>query len=261
MKQFILILTISLSTSFWLQAQNLHPVLVGAAGGTAETPEVYWQFAIGEPLTGTIDESEIADLSIYWLQGVLQPPEDFNPLPLDWLAFWGQSIDNIHNLLNWQVEHDGQNEKFVVQRSHNGVDFVELAQLDGSGVVGSQRIYEYVDSLPVRRGWYYRIQQIDYNGAYTFSDIVFLEVGVSYKDKLVFVPNPAHDLIRVFGGTNNILSGHLEIYNSLGQSLHAAEFETVGSKTISLLDWPEGIYHYLWKDANGRRSGGSFVKQ
>ncbi len=261
MKQFILILIIILSGAFWLQAQSLHPILVGSAGGTADTTEVYWQFAIGEPLTGTIDESEISNLSIYWLQGVLQPLEDFNPLPLDWLAFWGQSLDNIQNQLNWQVEHDGQNAKFVVQRGPDGIDFEEIAQMDGSGILGSYRTYEYIDTVPVRRGWYYRIQQVDYDGASTFSNIVFLEAGASYEDKLVFVPNPAHDVIRVFGGTSSILSGHLEVYNSLGQSLHTSEFEAIGSKTISLLDWPEGIYHYLWKDANGSRSGGSFVKQ
>ena len=84
---------------------------------------------------------------------------------------------------------------------------------------------------------------------------------MTFDQKIVLAPNPAQDVIRIFGGSSSSLTGQFDIYDSLGCLLHSVEFESIGSQTINLSDWPEGIYHYQWKDREGVRSSGSFVKQ
>ena len=92
-------------------------------------------------------------------------------LPVKYLSFEGKMITN-SLLLNWITTEEINNNYFQIERSFNGIDFMQIGlALDGF-VNGTQKEYafkDYSDLLKNKEIIYYRLKQIDNDGNYTFS--------------------------------------------------------------------------------------------
>ncbi len=76
-------------------------------------------------------------------------------------------------ILEWVTETEINNERFEIQRSMNGVSFEVIGTLKGGGTTYSSVRYKYEDSTAkTGEEYYYRLKQIDFDGRFSFSDIV-----------------------------------------------------------------------------------------
>ncbi len=93
-------------------------------------------------------------------------------------------------LLEWETETEINNEYFVLERSTNGREFSTIAKVDGA-INSFQNIsYEFLDAkLPEAREIYYRLKQVDLDGAFTYSEVVVVENKVVEESFTIF-PNP-----------------------------------------------------------------------
>lgn len=74
-------------------------------------------------------------------------------------------------LLNWITGSETNNDHFEVQRSWNGRDFEFIGRIEGAGNSSSILRYSFLDKEAIQRP-YYRLKQVDYNGAFTYSPVV-----------------------------------------------------------------------------------------
>lgn len=92
-------------------------------------------------------------------------------LPVKYLSFEGKMITN-SLLLNWITTEEINNNYFQIDRSFNGIDFMQIGlALDGF-VNGTKKEYAFKDYsalLKNKETIYYRLKQIDNDGNYTFS--------------------------------------------------------------------------------------------
>ena len=106
---------------------------------------------------------------------------DQAPLPVDLMSFDAErSPEGV--VLQWRTARETNNDYFAVERADASAPehFVELAQLDGQTSSASVVDYHYVDAgLGSRQGQtvYYRLRQVDRDGATSYSDVVAVSLG------------------------------------------------------------------------------------
>lgn len=104
-------------------------------------------------------------------------------LPITLQSF-AANLKNNKVYLEWTTSSEINNAKFNVERSHNGVDFSGIAEVAGAGNSQVIRNYSSVDEAPLPGVSYYRLKQTDFNGTFTYSNIV--AVTNTGTDRLVF---------------------------------------------------------------------------
>ena len=105
---------------------------------------------------------------------------------------------NGYNELFWQTSKETNNHYFDIERSEDGKHFQKIG--NRTGVVNSEIIqqYTFVDKKPLSTSGYYRLKQVDFDGKFTYSDVII--IGQSTKpDNFSFsvFPNPTAEFIAV----------------------------------------------------------------
>lgn len=86
----------------------------------------------------------------------------------------GQNIE-IGNLLKWTTEEEINNQFFLIERSFNGIDFEKIGKIDGNGNSQELNQYEFLDVNIHEDKALYRLKQIDYDGTFSYSEILQLQ--------------------------------------------------------------------------------------
>ncbi len=168
-------------------------------------------------------------------------------LPMELLAFTGERVGDTPEVrLKWTTATERNNAGFEVWRMVEGEDgFNMMGWVDGAG--NSQQIISYlhVDNNDVSGTSYYKLKQMDEDGAYLWTPIV--AVAGSRHDSVVQVyPNPANDRINVTGVKAGIEA--LSLFDQSGRSVRV----TSGSGTLDGLDDLErGCYLLVVSDGSG----------
>lgn len=115
-----------------------------------------------------------------------------NPLPIELIYFTAVPRDNYVEL-EWKTATQLNNDYFIVERSVNGVDWQQLVMVKGAGTTYVPMEYLEIDPNPVIGMNYYRLKQVDFDGTYSYSQIVAVEfkkqVAASNGEAVIF-PNP-----------------------------------------------------------------------
>lgn len=135
-------------------------------------------------------------------------------------------------ILNWVTASEENNEGFAVERSVDGRDWETLEFVAGQGDTKVLTHYEVVDADVSTPVVYYRLNQMDYDGHSTYSDIQV--VRINDKNTLEVYPNPAKDVLYIQGLTAN----QATILDMLGQEMTVP----VVQGEIDIQDLKTGLY-------------------
>jgi hypothetical protein len=113
-----------------------------------------------------------------------------SPLPIELLNF-NAIAKNKKVELTWSTATEINNDFFTIEKTKDGINFETLSIVDGGG--NSTIIIDYfdTDNYPFDGISYYRLKQTDFNGNYTYSQIV----PVNYyfgDDGISIFPNPSN---------------------------------------------------------------------
>jgi len=100
-------------------------------------------------------------------------------------------------VLAWETATETDNQGFQIQRSRDGFDWETIAWQEGNGTSSTLNAYIYTDYNTYRGLNYYRLQQIDFNGAFAYSPTVIIETRT--VNTIDVYPNPASDFLIVSG--------------------------------------------------------------
>ncbi|MEQ9425575.1 MAG: T9SS type A sorting domain-containing protein [Cyclobacteriaceae bacterium] len=117
-----------------------------------------------------------------------------NPLPVELISFDASLVDN-KVLLEWSTATERVNSHFEVRKSSNGVDEEVIGEVYSKGINGNSDVelnYSFVDKNLSTGFVYYRLKQVDFDGAFEFSNFAFVEIdgedGISSR----VYPNPSN---------------------------------------------------------------------
>ncbi len=153
-------------------------------------------------------------------------------LPVTWLH--PLKIDD-QNKLTWTISNQINNSHFEIEHSINGQFYKALDRIEGEGNTSKEVDYEYVHNHPDLGMNYYRIKQVDLDGKYSYSNVVF----TNYKliEPLIF-PNPV-STNRLF--VKSLIDDSMIIYNQLGQQIERCKLNK-GLTEVNISALQNGIY-------------------
>lgn len=111
-----------------------------------------------------------------------------NPLPVELVSFSGECQED-KVALSWSTASEINNDYFTVERSSDGHDYVSVGVVDGASNSNQLLRYFFEDAQPQETG-YYRLKQTDFDGAYEYSDVVFVACSETGGLEVLVYPNP-----------------------------------------------------------------------
>lgn len=102
-------------------------------------------------------------------------------LPIELTSFSGKNVGSNNNTLVWSTATEKNNDYFSIERSNNGVDFVNVGTKNGAGNSNQEISYFLIDSDYRNEINYYRLKQVDFDGKFIYSDIISIDNRISNK--------------------------------------------------------------------------------
>ncbi len=111
-------------------------------------------------------------------------------LPITLASFSGSS-DKEKVQLKWATSAEINNDHFEVERSASGDAFQTVTVVQGAGTSNIIHQYSVDDYSPVAGTNYYRIKQVDFDGKYTYSEMIsVVNENLQQDCKMSIRPNP-----------------------------------------------------------------------
>lgn len=168
------------------------------------------------------------------------------PLPVELAAFTARRAGPVA-ILSWNTATEHGNDYFAVERSADGKAFAALARVAGAGESSGPRAYSFTDEQPLAGGAYYRLQQMDYDGAATYSPVVAIAPLRQVGDWLVPASPARHYVIQ---GVLDAGS-RFAVLDVLGRPVFA-QAVAPGRAEVTLPALPAGVYLFQLATQQGR---------
>jgi photosystem II stability/assembly factor-like uncharacterized protein len=105
------------------------------------------------------------------------------------LTSFSSSVNGNRVTLSWVTATETNNSGFAVERSSDG-NFEQRGYVQGSGTTTAVSSYSYSEDIKTGR-YIYRLKQIDYDGSFSYSDEISVEISAPYEYTLEQnYPNP-----------------------------------------------------------------------
>lgn len=180
-----------------------------------------------------------------------------NPLPVE-LLFFDAQAQGATVPCSWSTATELANDHFEVERSRDGIDFATIGEVAGAGNSQVQLDYVFVDTDPLPGLSYYRLKQVDLDGALAWSAIVPVQRSTSAV--LTLYPNPASDVVHLQPVANAAQPVSAMIHDGAGRMVRELEAGAL-SGPIDVSDLPAGAYSLRVTGIDGSVSEGRFLRQ
>jgi hypothetical protein len=196
--------TVNPSVGFVSQISG-NPVIIAGTGETysiTPTANASYQWAYTESITAplwiNIANSNSSSITFTWPQtttdgsarvivsnanGCGTQTRFFNivtggALPIELLSFTGEA-DRNNSILSWSTATEHNNERFEIWRSRSGYDWTLVGTVPGAINSTIELDYTYIDKdLPYLEFYYYKLNQVDLDGANEFSDAIAIHFNI-----------------------------------------------------------------------------------
>lgn len=166
------------------------------------------------------------------------------PLPIELVNFKAVILAS-HIGLHWSTATEKNNLGFEVERSADGTNWHTLDFVPGSGTSYAKNEYSFSDHSPFPGVNYYRLKQIDHDGAFEYSPMVVADMRTDDLQFNVF-PNPSTDgllTLRVVSSQEG--DGLLEIFDWAGYKVYREPVQLLKGTMVypvSMTTFPKGTY-------------------
>jgi hypothetical protein len=178
-----------------------------------------------------------------------------NPLPVELIEFTGIN-KNGFNILKWRTASELNNNFFEVERSSNGESFEYAGTVAGNGTTEREHSYELVDEEALIGNNYYRLKQVDFDGTFTYSQVILVKNDVEGIFALSVFPNPATkgNSIKVRTQKDNLLDVTITMLDITGKSVFTYSTSKVYLENVINLpdDVKSGVYLVEMKQGGKR---------
>ncbi len=168
------------------------------------------------------------------------------PLPVSWLYFTTKMQDK-NAVLNWATVCEINNHGFEIQRSTDGENYETIGWMNGNGTSSQKHFYSYTDmgAASINASIiYYRLKQVDFNGAFEYSAIQSLRKKGSSLSA-VSIYTDAQKCLHIQLNSEVNATALIEVINMNGQVLQTVNaYTSTGNNNIKMHAQPNmaGVY-------------------
>jgi hypothetical protein len=180
--------------------------------------------------------------------------EGSSPLPVELVSFHANCTDQ-GVALTWQTASEHSSAYFDVERSEDSQNWSLLEQVAAAGNSTSLLSYSILDSEIVRKTVYYRLNQVDFDGANKRYNPIYMNCG-NMGNVITTYPNPSTDdgFQLLFENSLGERIIGLNILDALGNLVYTKELQLQnGTNTFNVYDFKveTGVYFLQIKEADG----------
>lgn len=181
----------------------------------------------------------LGNVTVNFQNGTVQK----SALPIELMDFTAtlNSADEV--VLQWTTASEQNNSHFEIERSKNGVNWLNIGKKNSHGNSTKTQAYQFLDRKPLAGTMLYRLRQVDISGAATYSAIQSVTLT---KDKPILTwNNPVTTVLNLEYTASTSTTLNLELFSGNGQLLRRQSFAI--QEGANLLEWdismlPSGIY-------------------
>jgi hypothetical protein len=171
------------------------------------------------------------------------------PLPIQLTTFTA-AHQNATVLLKWTTATESNNDFFTIEKSRDGTSFSFLAKVKGAGNSNRPINYKHNDNELTEGVIYYRLKQTDFDGHFTYSKTVNVNLGNIYNvAEIAFeniYPNPFRNEFTVLFTSSKDQPVEVKVTDMSGKTIASEKMQSgTGSNTYKYSgpeDLPSGIY-------------------
>jgi hypothetical protein len=166
------------------------------------------------------------------------------------LTSFTSAVDGNKVILSWSTASELNNQGFEIQRSTQGNEFATIGFVAGHGTTTEAKTYRFVDVDLTAGKYIYRLKQVDFNGTFSYSDVVNVDVtSLPIQFELAQnYPNPFNPSTTIKFSIPQSSNVTLKIFNTLGQEVSTLINQNMesGVHTINFdaSQLNSGIYFY-----------------
>ncbi|MEO5673795.1 MAG: hypothetical protein ABIQ74_04045 [Chitinophagales bacterium] len=193
------------ASNSWIQRANF--------GGTAREYAV--GFSIGNcGYIGTGNASDAAYKKDFWAWNDTGACCTVVILPIVLTSFSGFNSGE-GNVLEWVTASEHNNAYYSVEKMREDGYFEEIGIVDGAGETAFSTSYSFTDDQVLRTTEYYRLQQVNSDGTYTYSSVININAALADEVKLLTGDLAGHYSIEGIADQPRLFC--YAIYNASGQ--------------------------------------------
>ena len=166
------------------------------------------------------------------------------PLPIELLSFDGYE-EKGNNYISWKTATEINNDYFILLHSRDGNLFSKLDKINGAGNSSHELEYSLVHADPEPGHNYYQLQQIDYDGTSTVSDIIVINNDGNKNIVRYIYPNPSSGQFSVQLSNLKVREFQVEVLDLPGNLVYTTPAVLLKNKStlsINLQHLNDGVY-------------------
>ena len=165
-------------------------------------------------------------------------------LPIDLVYFQVEIVDDKPSL-SWQTASETNNDYFQVEHSMDGHEFIEIGRVEGNRTTMKLNNYIFSHQTPIVGTNYYRLMQMDFDGAFEYSKVISIDYQNSDNKVLVF-PNPSNGLVNIHIENPSNQRMIVKVADNFGRGVWESEFTEDASTWSKLVEIEEkGLFYII----------------
>jgi hypothetical protein len=175
------------------------------------TDQLHWTdigYTARDAAADYVEDSAIPDFS-RWTLSTMN-----NPLPIKLTSF-NIGCVNGSAYLSWNTAQEQNTSRFDVERSMDGITWQIIGSVAAAGNSQLGNAYSYTDESSTPGTAFYRIVEMDLDGAVTYSTIASGNCALAGERPVIY-PNPVRDILWVSLNSTSTSDLKIEIYNTEG---------------------------------------------
>ena len=170
-----------------------------------------------------------------------------NPLPVE-LLYLNAKANKLDAIVRWSTASEVNCRGFAIERSIDGKTFTEIDFVKGAGNSSNKALYSYqdVDVFTKTQMVYYRLKQVDFDGSFTYSDVVNVKQEQIQTEQIAVYPNPIINDVTV--ELESLKAGNAEIMitDITGKLIDKVTVEIIQGFNKYTLNQTQNLTHGLY---------------
>jgi hypothetical protein len=188
----------------------------------------------------------------HWNFGANFPVRILDIVPVEFISFDAVNSDGTV-ILNWITATETNNKGFSIERkNYLSNEWTQIGFVQGKGTYPQKSYYSFSDSSPLSGMNHYRLKQLDFNGSYTYTNIIDLDAQPGSFSLEQNYPNPFNPTTTIRYQITSPGKVVLKVYDLTGreaavlvnESQEAGKYSVEFNASSGSCRFASGVYVY-----------------